>query len=290
MRARVLVRTQFATCVGPPIYLSGPPRKRLDHSAGPWQPWWPWRDIYGSIWAILKGRIKTFWRMLPFLLLASSAMLWIRLSRDFRNQLSKQLHSRNYSPAIFISPGLLSGSSPKHLNPAPHTMPHKNRVRLIVLPHLKTGDMVSALNCSLQSLKRIWGPLLTLRRLRERGPDAQGLRPLRTSPLHTSFYGDLLPSMSSGDWSANPATSCASGRSGLRLAHISRSTRKRSGLGLPAPSEEGFRAVSSDASCRFTISGRRSVRTNTYKSKNQSREAGTSSIIFESMGNSDKYI
>ncbi len=41
--------------------------------------------------------------------------------------------------------------------------------------------------------------------------------------------------MSSGDRSANPATSCASGRSGLRRAHIPRSTRKRSGLGMPAP-------------------------------------------------------
>ncbi len=38
-----------------------------------------------------------------------------RLSRDFRNQLNKQLHSRNSSPAILISPGLLSGRSPKHL-------------------------------------------------------------------------------------------------------------------------------------------------------------------------------
>ncbi len=60
--------------------------------------------------------------------------------------------------------------------------------------------------------------------------------------------------MSSGDRSANLATSCASGRSDLRQAHISRSTRKRSGLGMPAPSEEGFRAVSSDASCRFAVS------------------------------------
>ncbi len=29
-------------------------------------------------------------------------------------------------------------------------------------------------------------------------------------------------------------------------------------FGMPAPSEEGFRAVSSDASCRFAVSGRRS--------------------------------
>ncbi len=68
--------------------------------------------------------------------------------------------------------------------------------------------------------------------------------------------------MSSGDRSANPATSCASGRSGLQRAHIPRSTRKRSGLGMPAPSEEGFGTVSADASCRFTASGRRSDCTN----------------------------
>ncbi len=40
--------------------------------------------------------------------LASSTMLLNWLSRDFRNQLNKQLHSRNSSPAILISPGLLS--------------------------------------------------------------------------------------------------------------------------------------------------------------------------------------
>ncbi len=219
--------------------------------------------------------------MLTFLPLASLAVLWIRLSRDFRNQLSKWLHSRNSCPGVFISPGLLSGSSPKHLKPAPPTVPHKNRVWLIVLPHRKAGDTVNTLNRSLQRAERIWGPLLTLRRLWERGPDARGLRPVRTLPprsraVNTSFYGALLPSMSSGDRSANPATSCASGRSGLRQAHIPKSTRKRSGLGMPAPSEEGFGTVSADASCRFTASRCRSDCTNTYKSRNQSREAGTS--------------
>ncbi len=90
--------------------------------------------------------------------------------------------------------------------------------------------------------------------------------------------------------SANPATSCASGRSGLQRAHIPRSTRKRSGLGMPAPSEEGFGTVSADASCRFTASGRRSDCTNRYKSRNQSREAGTASRIFDSVETSAKYI
>ncbi len=63
-----------------------------------------------------------------------------------------------------------------------------------------------------------------------------------------------------------------------------------SGLGMPAPSEEGFGAVNSDTSYRFTASGRRSDCTNTYKSRNQSREAGTSSRIFDSIQTSAKYI
>ncbi len=48
---------------------------------------------------------------------------------------------------------------------------------------------------------------------------------------------------------------------------------------MPAPSEEDFRAVSSDTSFRFAVSGHRSDCTTTYKSRNQSREAGTSSRI-----------
>ncbi len=96
--------------------------------------------------------------------------------------------------------------------------------------------------------------------------------------------------MSSGDRSANPATSCASGRSGLRQAYSPRSTRKRSGLGMPAPSEEGFGAVSLDASCWFTASGCRSDCTNTYKSRNQCRGTGTSSRMFDSVETSAKYI
>ncbi len=75
--------------------------------------------------------------------------------------------------------------------------------------------------------------------------------PPRIGAVNTSLYGVRLPSVSSGDRSANPATSCASRRSGLRRAHIPGYTRKLSGLRMP----EGFVAVSSDASCRFTVSG-----------------------------------
>ncbi len=106
---------------------------------------------------------------------------------------------------------------------------------------------------------------------------------LRCPCIYIYIY--IYISVSSGERSANPATSCASGRCGLRRAHISRFTHKHSGLGMPAPSEEGFKAVSSegfkavssDASCRFTVSGRRSDCTTTNKSRNQSQETGTSS-------------
>ncbi len=83
-------------------------------------------------------------------------------------------------------------------------------------PPPKNGNTESAYNLILRSVKRIWGPLLFLRRLWERRPDARGLRPMRTSPqsgaANTSFYGVRLPSVSSGGNSNNPATSCASGR------------------------------------------------------------------------------
>ncbi len=157
--------------------------------------------------------------------LASSARQLNRLSRDFRNQRNKQLHSRNSSPAVLISPDPLRGISPKHLC----------RAWLIVLPHLNNGDTGNVLNRSLRSVKRIWGPLLLfLRKLRGRSSDARGLRPMRTptpppriGAVNTSFYGILYyinassfihPSpfgVSSGDRSVNPATSCAWGHSGL---------------------------------------------------------------------------
>ncbi len=94
--------------------------------------------------------------------------------RDFRNQLNKKKrHSINSFPAVLSSPGLLNGSSPKHLS----------RVWLFVLPHLNDGDTGVALNRRLRSVKRVWGPLLLLLwKLRVRSPDAWGLRPMRTPP------------------------------------------------------------------------------------------------------------
>ncbi len=104
--AKVVVRTQFANCVGPQICLSG-----------------LWQHLVATerhLWLNLsniKRKDKNFLMDAPFFPLTSSVQL-SRLSREFRNQLTKQLHSRNSSPAVLISPGLLSGSSPKHLSRA----------------------------------------------------------------------------------------------------------------------------------------------------------------------------
>ncbi len=79
----------------------------------------------------------------PIFPLTFSAMQLYRLSRDYRNQLNKKkLHSINSSPAVLISPGLLSRCSPKHLS----------RAWLFVLPHLNNVDTGSTLYRSLEVL------------------------------------------------------------------------------------------------------------------------------------------
>ncbi len=170
-----------------------------------------------------------------------------------------------------------------------------------MLPHLKTGNTVSVLNHSLRRVKRIWDRYFYFFErdcgeevLTPEGSSQWGLHPpppsCRSRVVNTSFYGTRLPSVSSGDNSANPATSCASRRNGLWRAQISGSPWKRSGPGMLAPSKKGFRVVSLDSSCQFAITGRLSDCTTTYKSRNQSREAGTSSIVFDSVETSAKYI
>ncbi len=62
----------------------------------------------------------------PIFPLGSSAMPLNQLSRDFRNRLNKQLHSRNSSPAVLISPGLLSGSKTSKQSVAYRAPPPKN--------------------------------------------------------------------------------------------------------------------------------------------------------------------
>ncbi|CAM4618530.1 unnamed protein product [Leuciscus chuanchicus] len=158
---------------------------------------------------------------------------------------------------------LLSGSSLTHLKRALSTVPLRNRAFPPVLPHKNLGDTEGALKpSSLRGVKRICGPLSPPRRLLGKSPDVRGLRtnegsPPRSRAVNTSFHGARLSSVPSGDRSANPAASGVTGRSGLRRAHISRSTQKRSGLGMPAPSEEGARAVCSVVPCRCAVTGRR---------------------------------
>ncbi len=181
---------------------------------------------------------------------------WIWLSRDFRNQLSKRLHPRNSSPAVFTSLGLLSGSSPKHLNPAPpksvayRASPHKD------WEHGKhTQPQPSKGKTDLRTV-------INSRRLREmvltpEGSGQWGLPP-RSRAVNTSFYGARLPSMSSGAGlpTLPPRVPQGAAVSGERITQGP--PRNVVAFGMPAPSEEGFRAVSSDASCRFAVSGRRS--------------------------------
>ncbi len=123
----------------------------------------------------------------PIFPLTSSVMQLNWLSRDFRNQLNKKkLHSINSSPAVLISPGLLNGSSPKHLS----------RAWLFVLPHLDNGDTGSVLKHSIRSVKRVWGPLLLLLwKLWGWSPDAWGLRPKGINTVWVSpaqVYGGVF--------------------------------------------------------------------------------------------------
>ncbi len=88
-----------------------------------------------------------------------------------------------------------------------------------MLPHLNNRDMGST---QPSKYKRIWGPLsLFFRKLRGRSPDAR--EQMRTTPpSKPNFYDVRLPSVSSGDHSANPATSCASGCVAVSGERISR--------------------------------------------------------------------
>ncbi len=183
---------------------------------------------------------------------------WIWLLRDFRNQLSKRLHPRNSSPAVFTSLGLLSGSSPKHLNPAPpksvayRASPHKDWEHG---KHTQTATFKG---------KTDLRTVINSRRLRGNGPDTRGSGqwglPPRSRAVNTSFYGARLPSMSSGASLPTLPPSCASGRSGLWRAHISGSTQKRSGLwdAPPPPRRVSERSVQ----MLPAVSGRRTDCTN----------------------------
>ncbi len=177
--------------------------------------------------------------MLPFLPLSSSAMLWIRLSRDFRNQLSKKLqkllprHIHISGTAEREQPQTSKSSSSyraaKKQSAAyrayrANDWGHGKRIQ----PQSSNGkaDMRTVINSKKAAGKRFWHP---------RAQAIEEFPPLSRA-VDTSFYSAHLPSISQGDWSANPATSCASGRSSLRRAHISQGPPGNVvALGCPPP-------------------------------------------------------
>ncbi len=141
MRARVLVRTQFATCVGPQICLSVALVATEIHL---------WLNLSN-----IKGKHNNLFMDGP---ISPSGLFGDAVNsvvERFQKSAKQAAAFQKLLPAVFISLGLLSGSSPKHLKPAPSTVPHKSRAWLIVLPHIKTGDMVNTINRSLQRVKRI---------------------------------------------------------------------------------------------------------------------------------------
>ncbi len=109
--------------------------------------------------------------------------------------------------------------------------------------------MVNALNRNLQRVKRIWGPVLILRRLRWNGPDARGR-------LNFTVPVSLRCPQGTGLLSLPPRVPQGAAVSGERISQGPPGNVVA--FGMPAPSEEGFRAVSSDASCQFAVSGLRS--------------------------------
>ncbi len=91
--------------------------------------------------------------------------------------------------------------------------------------------------------------------------------------MYTSSYSARLSSVPSGDQSVNTATPGASGHRGLQRAHLSASTRKRSGSERLATSKEVFRAARSAVSCWSSASGHRASRSK--YTRGQSRETGS---------------
>ncbi len=120
--------------------------------------------------------------MLPFLPLASFNKRVNLVVERFQESAKQAAVFQKLLPCRIHISGAAEQEQPQTSNPAPPTVPHKSRALLIVLPHIKTGYKVNTLNRNLQRVKRIWGPLLILRRLRGNGPDARGLRPVKTSP------------------------------------------------------------------------------------------------------------
>ncbi len=94
----------------------------------------------------------------------------------------------------------------------------------------------------------------------------------------TAAYGACFTPVPSGDRSANPATYCVPGRSGLQRAHISVSSgRKRSGAEMLATPSGVSAAASLAFSCRCAVPGYQTSRSN--YTRGQSRETGSLSRL-----------
>ncbi len=128
-----------------------------------------------------KERVKTIGRSMAALV-AIERHVWLNLSNIKGKDKNFLMHASIYSSGLFgdeVNPiverfqesakqaGAFQKLLPRHTHisgaaeqreypkPAPHTVLHKNRAWLIVVPHIKTGDKISTLNRSLRKVKRI---------------------------------------------------------------------------------------------------------------------------------------
>ncbi len=135
---------------------------------------------------------------------------------------------------------------------------HLSRAWLFMLPHLNNGDTGSALNRSLQSVKWVWGPLLLLlwklrwRILTPVGSGQWGPPEVVNISFTVSFslrcpQGTVLPTLP-------PCVLQGAAVSGERISQGPPGNVVA--LECPPPPRRIFRAVSSDASCRYAVSGR----------------------------------
>ncbi len=130
MRAEVVVRTQFVNCVGPQICLSGLWQYLVATE----------RHLWLNLSSIKRKILSCGCFYFPSGLFGDAVKSVVE---RFQESAKQAAAFQILLPTVLISPGLLSGRSPKHLS----------RAWLIVLPLLNNGDMGSALNPSLRSIK-----------------------------------------------------------------------------------------------------------------------------------------
>ncbi len=108
----------------------------------------------------------------------------------------------------------------------------------------------------------LWTVILSKKTLTMKNltPQASGLQgqTLWRGEVHTSAYSAQSSLVPSGGCSVNPATSGASGDSGLQRALFSAAVRQRYGTRLLIPSSEGAKVVRSVTPCWSFASGHQS--------------------------------